>query len=148
MSDGLLYRYEKWGPAVWTHMHVYSFTYPGKANSRDRERAREFISLVPFTLPCGNCGHHFAVAITEKRPLTDAVLAGREPFSRWLVDLHNDVNRRLGKPQMTYREAVALYVTHGDGAGATASSTWKVVAIVMIVLAVALAIALTVVLVR
>lgn len=58
-------------------------------------------------LPCGDCcvnySNEFSIASISKH------LHSKESLSRWLVDLHNRVNVRLGKSTMTYAEVVAMF---------------------------------------
>lgn len=109
---GIFYDFDAWGPAVWTTMHIFTFKYPDTPTQDDRNRAIKFFELVPFYLPCGVCGLHF-VATLKSNPLTDQTLTSRETLSRWLVDVHNAVNRRLRKPELSYTEALNIYVHRG-----------------------------------
>ena len=44
-----------------------------------------------------------------EEPLTDHVLASRTELVRWLVRVHNRVNRALGKPELTYKQALKVH---------------------------------------
>jgi hypothetical protein len=108
IPKGFLYRFEHWGKPFWNVMHSVTFTYPEHPTDEDKERIRTFFNMIPFFLPCSICGLHF---VKEKMdmPLTDEVLASMDSLSRWLVDVHNSVNRRLKKPELAYDTIKKFY---------------------------------------
>jgi hypothetical protein len=100
-----------WGPAAWKFLHTATFAYggdDGNASKEEQDAARKLFESLQLMLPCKDCCNHYCNAIKE-RPLSHKVLKNRENLSRWLVDLHNDVNVRLGKPIFTYEQAQAIY---------------------------------------
>lgn len=112
LPRGIYYDFDAWGPAVWTTMHIFTFSYPNAPAQIDKDQAVKFFELVPVFLPCGICSMHFNETLKEL-PLTDAVLQSRETLSRWLNTVHNRVNRRLNKREVTYNEAVDIFITKG-----------------------------------
>ena len=109
-TQGYLYRFDKWGPEFWRVMHAVTFLYPDEPTEDDKTRVLTFFSLVPFLLPCSLCGLHFARAIQGERALNEGALASRDTLTRWLVDVHNDVNERIEKQAVQY-ERVKHYYT-------------------------------------
>jgi hypothetical protein len=62
----------------------------------------ELLETLALLLPCTICGAHMR-AFLKKHPAS-------VPVCEWVVDLHNDVNRRAGKAMYTqYDEAQSLY---------------------------------------
>lgn len=109
-TRGYLYRFDRWGGDYWRTMHAATFLYPEEPSETDKTRMLTFLRLVPFLLPCSACGLHFAQYIQSRETgLTDAVLASRDTLSRWLVEAHNDVNRRVGKPTVHYDRVRHFY---------------------------------------
>ena len=94
-----------WGPATWHFLHVYSFEYPTRPNAEHRQRALALLQTVHANLPCNTCREHFGKILSEHEPR----LESGDAFSRWMVDAHNMVNRRLGKPGMQYSDVFAKY---------------------------------------
>lgn len=109
---GVIYDFDAWGPAIWTCMHVFTFNYPNDPTQEDRDRAIKFFELIPFVLPCGACGLHF-VQTLHKKPLTDKVLTSTLTLSTWLNEVHNLVNERVGKPQVSYEQAKIIFLVSG-----------------------------------
>lgn len=108
-----------WGPATWHFLHVFSFSYPVEPTGRDKEVAANLLRTVQETLPCASCREHFAKLLAETPPALDS----RQAFSRWLVDAHNAVNRRIGKPIVTYEDAYKWYHKNETLCDAVPSST-------------------------
>ena len=107
---GFLYSFKAWGTPYWQVIHAVTFLYPVENPTEDdKERIRVFIALVPFLLPCPLCGMHF-IETVEKSPLSDEVLASRDALSRWMVEVHNNTNRRLGKTEVPYELVKQFYM--------------------------------------
>lgn len=92
-------------------MHTVTFAYPEKASESQREDAFKFLFSVAKMLPCKMCREEWMAFLVES--IADANshhLSGRNAFSRFLVDGHNRVNLRLGKPQMSYQRVKDIYL--------------------------------------
>lgn len=101
----------EWGPAAWKFLHTATFAYgnaEGIVTDEDKHAARSLFESLRFMLPCKNCCSHYCDAL-EKRPLSEHVLRSKDSLSRWFVEIHNDVNERLGKPIFKYEDAKQLY---------------------------------------
>jgi len=110
VSHAFLNDFDAWGPVFWKFAHAITFDYPeAEPSTEDRERAQKFFAMLPWFLPCGVCGAHFIATVREKHPFTAATLQNRESLARWLVDVHNTVNRRLNKPEVSYEDANRYY---------------------------------------
>jgi hypothetical protein len=96
-----------WGPNAWKFLHTVTFAYPPNP-SIDQQRAADsfFSSLAPL-LPCSECQTHYTSELATHPPDTRSGAT----LSAWLVDLHNRVNTRLGKPQYSYEQAVQAYTS-------------------------------------
>lgn len=89
-----------WGPAAWKFMHTVTFNFPDRPTELDKRKTVYFFQALANVLPCEVCQGHFRKEL-EKNPIA-AHLGSRDALSRWLVDLHNEVNKRLGKPTLDY----------------------------------------------
>ncbi len=98
-----------WGPAAWHLLHAVSFGYPVDPSLRDKERHRAMLMGLRDTLPCSTCRRHFR-ALLARYPPTNARMASRDAFSRYVYDLHEHVNASLDKPPgPPYEEVRAKY---------------------------------------
>lgn len=107
---GFLYDFDSWGEPFWQVMHAVTFSYPDEPDNDTVERTRIFFRLVPFILPCGLCGMHFHMMMRDAHPLSNEVLSNRDKLSRWLVTMHNGVNRRLKKQVVQYDDVKRFYL--------------------------------------
>jgi Erv1 / Alr family len=85
-----------WGAALWLVLHTASVAV------KDRQHVRPWRTLIDALktgIPCPDCSAHYN-AWVSRHGLRFSILRGgiREPIVRWILDLHNDVNRRTGSP--------------------------------------------------
>lgn len=90
-----------WGSHAWTFMHSITFNYPQNPTQKDKERTHNFFHSLKYILPCADCRKHYKKTIEQDMPI-EPHLESRETLSKWLVDFHNNVNERLGKPKQPY----------------------------------------------
>lgn len=97
-----------WGPALWTTLHTMSFDYPENPTEEQKNNYSNFFHSLKYVLPCGVCRQHYAKSIEQTNPIEPA-LKNRDTLSRWLVDFHNTVNKRLNKPIVSYESVKEKY---------------------------------------
>ena len=115
----------EWGPAGWTFLHCVGFAYPERATAEERQRMYAFLASVGSVLPCRRCRSHCESYVrSHMRGAGAACLAGREEVSRFLVEMHNEVNARLGKAQVPYEEVKAMYESKEGRMGGSAGAWW------------------------
>lgn len=93
-GDGMLT--SVWGPSLWHYLHILSFNYPIKPTKQEKQKHKEFILNLQYTLPCKYCRENLKKNL-KQLPLTVKVLKNRENFSRWVFNLHELINKMLGK---------------------------------------------------
>jgi hypothetical protein len=98
-----------WGPSGWNFMHYVALGYPDTPTSEDKDNYKLFYESLGHVLPCQGCATHYKDTLTNV-PVTPH-LDSREDLLRWTFDIHNLVNARLEKPQLSYEDALLLY-TH------------------------------------
>tara|TARA_A100001015_G_C14942258_1_gene693078 strand:+ start:951 stop:1481 length:531 start_codon:yes stop_codon:yes gene_type:complete len=106
-NDGMLTSI--WGPPMWHVMHTISFNYPVNPSNEDKKYYRNFILNLKNVLPCGHCRKNLKKNF-KTLPLTMKHMASRKTFSKYVFDLHNLVNKMLGKStNLTYCEIRERY---------------------------------------
>lgn len=98
-----------WGKSAWTLLHSVSFAFPLVPTADEQERVATFVKAFREVLPCPTCKSDFGL-IMERKPL-EYSLHSREAFARWVNEVHNEVNVKLGKPTMTFEESVEVWCT-------------------------------------
>ena len=95
------------GPHFWFTLHSVSFFYPENPTDTDMRIHKEFYESFVHVLPCEECRNHYRMLLT-KYPI-EGHLSCRESLSRWVVFLHNNVNKKIGKPILEYQTVVENY---------------------------------------
>ena len=84
------------GPATWHLLHCMSFNYPENPTLCEKENYKNFVLSLKNILPCGKCRTNLEKNF-EKLPLTMEQMNSRDTFSRYIYELHEIVNKMLGK---------------------------------------------------
>jgi hypothetical protein len=93
-GDGMLT--SVWGPSFWHSLHTMSFNYPVNPTVDDKKNYKQFILLLKDILPCRICRNNLKKNF-KNLPLTNNAMKNRESFSRYVYNLHELVNKMLGK---------------------------------------------------
>ena len=96
-----------WGPIFWYQLHIISITYPVYPSAVDQSNMITYLRSLSNLLPCSRCREHFTQALDEV--CLQSVTSSREELFIFTVNLHNRVNKRSGKPQMSVEMAKQLY---------------------------------------
>ena len=93
-----------WGPHGWNFLHYVSLDYPYNPTLEDKTKYKAFIESFRDVLPCEVCRKHFR----ENMEGADfsVILESKNSFFRWVVDMHNIVNKKNGKREWSYKEAL------------------------------------------
>ena len=98
-----------WGPHGWKFMHYVSLGYPQEPTENDKRNYKEFYSNLKNVLPCKTCAMNYERNLTEL-PIDNA-LQSRDSLVKWVIDIHNKVNKETNKRELGYDEAIQLYLT-------------------------------------
>jgi len=115
----------RWGPPLWRFLHALACTYTVGQHD-DYETVYNALAIL---LPCSKCRTNYMVHLL-RRPFPCRG-TGRQRVRNWLVAVHNEVNRSLGKPVLRREEAyeriaafrvsrelplvLAIFQVHADG---------------------------------
>ena len=101
----------EWGPAFWTAIHAAGFSYPNEPSDENVKQMQAFITSLGHVLPCPSCREHFRAMLADARRdgSWKKAFESRSNLSRWLVTIHNKVNKSLGKPIVAYADVVGRY---------------------------------------
>lgn len=95
-----------WGRNLWGFIHTICVVDAGDNNYRLHKRAIKKLKVLSGVLPCALCEttyNHYLKKI-ENLNLSHSMV-----LFYWSIDLHNAVNCKLGKPILTYDQAVRLW---------------------------------------
>lgn len=82
------------GSSTWAFLHTMAAYYPDSPTVEQKKDMKTFFHLLSKFYPCNVCAEDLQVQLKKTPPQTES----QEGLSRWLCDIHNEVNKKLGKP--------------------------------------------------
>jgi len=104
---------KKWGKSYWEMSHYLTLAYPDMPTNHDKLIVKTHFENLKYLLPCENCRSHYSEYMSIY-PLTDDILNSRYKLIKWLIDLHNSVNKRLGKKEYQINEIISMYLSDNN----------------------------------
>ena len=98
-----------WGPHGWKFMHYVSLGYPQQPTENDKRNYKDFYTSLQYVVPCATCQGNYKKNLSEL-PIDNA-LQSRDSLVKWVIDVHNKVNKETNKRELRYDEAIQLYLT-------------------------------------
>lgn len=101
-SDDDMMPLTRWSSLIWSLFHIMAATFPRNASSVTPQIISSFNNWFIATinnLPCETCRDD-AIQYEQQNPFRRA-LVDRLTISRYMLDFHNYVNKKLGKPKWT-----------------------------------------------
>lgn len=96
-----------WGPHMWFFLHTIAMTYPLRPNAVTKKKYYEFIQNIPLFIPIEHMAGEFTKLLDEYpvQPYLDK----RDTLIRWVWFIHNKINQKLEKPQITLKDFYIKY---------------------------------------
>ena len=120
-----------WGPHGWYFLHSVTMHYPKNPSEQEKQIYFNFFKSVENVLPCEKCAYHYSKNL-EKLPLEPA-LESRDTLVRWLISVHNEVNKETGKREYTYEEVIDEYTHKMNNIDSDSTLVYKVIIVGLIV---------------
>jgi len=95
----------EWGRSAWKFLHACSFAFPKNPTRKQRESALSVFTNLGDILPCPICSGHYKENIAINPPR----VSSKQELSKWLVELHNSVNRSRREPEIEYHTVEGHY---------------------------------------
>ena len=106
-GDGMLTAV--WGPPLWHSLHTISFNYPVKPTKEDKENYYNYFKSLEHVLPCRYCRENYQENL-KKLKFGKKYFKDRETLSKFVYNLHEMVNKNLGKKSgLTYSQVRDRY---------------------------------------
>jgi hypothetical protein len=81
------------GNAGWIILHTAAAAFPNAPSTDQKNAMRDFIQSWSKVYACSHCAYHMRTVLATKPP----VVENKRAVSRYICELHNDVNYMLGK---------------------------------------------------
>ncbi len=85
-----------WGPPLWHSLHTISFNYPVKPTKEQKENYYNYFKCLENVLPCKYCRDNYKVNLKNLK-FGKSHFKNRESLSKFVYNLHEHVNKNLGK---------------------------------------------------
>lgn len=122
-TQGSSYDPDAFGPAFWFTIHNATTTYPNRPTIFVQDGMKKLIANMPLLIPCVACKEHFFTFL--KTANLDNATASKENLFKFFVDVHNYVNRRFRKPEMSLSDAKKMYGFDKPGVGSMVRITYS-----------------------
>lgn len=94
-----------WGPYGWAFLNSIVLTYPNNPTNEDKNSMYIFLNSLGDVLPCKKCQINYKNNLV-KYPVNNEVLNNKNNLTKWIIDIHNEVNKETNKKELTYQEAL------------------------------------------
>jgi len=108
MNNYIIITPKDWGPLFWNFLHCIP-------NSLNNENKCNFIVLfkkLSYVLPCPECKIHYCEFINKNK--LDFKNITILKMKKWILDLHNSVNLKLGKKKYSLKESNRIHKNIND----------------------------------
>jgi hypothetical protein len=89
-----------WGPIFWNTIHIITIAYPVNPDDETQQAAKNFFYSLQYLLPCPICKEHYKKHLQETPPN----VSSQKEIINYAFNLHNKVNKDLGKREISYQE--------------------------------------------
>ena len=96
-----------WGPHYWFFLHTISMTYPIHPNAVTKKKYYDFVQNIPLFIPVESMASEFS-KLLDQYPV-QPYLDNKESFIRWMWFIHNKINLKLEKPQISLNDFYVKY---------------------------------------
>ncbi|KAI0785788.1 ERV/ALR sulfhydryl oxidase domain-containing protein [Abortiporus biennis] len=93
------------GRATWKLLHTVTLRFPEDPSQDERDALNDYFHLFSRLYPCGECATEFQKLLKRFPPQTSS----RRAAATWLCAVHNEVNKRLQKPEFDCANLDATY---------------------------------------
>ena len=97
-----------WGKFMWYSIHFIALDYSSNPSESEKIDYKYYFQNLYKVLPCYNCAQNYIEHLKEN-PITDNVMKDTKSLFNWTVELHNIVNKMLGKELWDTERAWSYY---------------------------------------
>ena len=97
---------KSWGPSTWYLFHCLSLSF----RIEKKQKYMAFFRLARSIIPCETCKLHFIRSLNRNRNGINYNCSNREKMFKWLIKLHNNVNRMNNKRILTQEQVLKIYI--------------------------------------
>jgi hypothetical protein len=96
-----------WGPHYWFFLHTIAMSYPIHPNAVTKKKYYDFVQNIPLFIPVESMAGEFS-KLLDQYPV-QPYLDNKESFIRWMWFIHNKINKKIEKPQISLNDFYVKY---------------------------------------
>lgn len=96
-----------WRPSLWSTLHTLAAASDPQLGKDDPFWV--LYAAMPKLIPCSTCRNEW-IAMSKRTPIQLFIGKPAVEVLRMTVQMHNEVNRRLGKPELSFEDAKKMYM--------------------------------------
>lgn len=96
-----------WGPHYWFFLHTIAMSYPLHPNAVTKKKYYDFVQNIPLFIPVESMAGEFS-KLLDQYPV-QPYLDNKESFIRWMWFIHNKINKKLEKPEISLNDFYIKY---------------------------------------
>ena len=96
-----------WGPHYWFFLHTIAMSYPIHPNAVTKKKYYDFVQNIPLFIPVESMAGEFS-KLLDQYPV-QPYLDNKESFIRWMWFIHNKINKKLEKPEISLNDFYIKY---------------------------------------
>ena len=108
--DGEELNADVWGPHYWFVIHTVANTYPDAPTKHNKKIIYDFFTNLFYLLPNSSMGSHY-IKLLKKYPI-EPYIDNKESLMKWVHFIHNKINKLTKKPEISYSQAIQMYMEH------------------------------------
>jgi hypothetical protein len=93
-----------WSKPYWDFLYIIAYTYPDNPNEQVKKDTKNMLYSLRSLIPCSVCRNHYRKNLINYPPTNKTVCNSNNLFN-WISNIHNQVNKSLGKKVLTKDEA-------------------------------------------
>ena len=86
-------------------LHSITLNYPENPTEEQKQTYKTFFESLSGVLPCPGCSEHYKQHF-NKYPIQ---LDNKNSLTKWLMQIHNEVNKSIGKNIMNINDVIKYY---------------------------------------
>lgn len=94
-----------WGPHAWVFLHTITLNYPDNPTPEQKKQYQRFFQSLADVIPCDKCKYNYIKKI-KNNPVN---VNNRTELVKWLLTIHNDVNKSNGKEELSMSDFIKKY---------------------------------------
>ena len=93
---------------VWKCLHNITFAFLTNPSKKSQLLIFNLLNIQIKKIPCSICNRHYSNYLKSCDNLK-TICSNKLSLVIWMIDLHNDVNKRLNKKEYSYKEVFEIY---------------------------------------